>query len=1096
MTLQFNKFKEAINRCFEEQEKVGEKKALNEDTIDSLTDEFLKDYKEEDFIKFCDVKKLTRTECMWVWAELRRRGHLKESKLYEFVSVDLSGCINGDEVYRIDVDGFPEKDIKGKIINAIDDKNVLVRWFEGGVLSKPVKIAKEDLVLVSKVKESKLKANETLLEKTKLVEAEGLNNYLLLRRPRFYSRTSLRIKVWIEEFLKRTDIKKNPDGSYDVEGDVSCFDLGSKLPVKFGKVGGDFYCGYNKLISLEGAPKEVGGYFNCSGNRITSLKGGPKEVGRDFYCYSNKLTSLEGAPKEVGGDFYCRPNPRKFTEEEVRAVSNVGGNVKTLEEEGLTEKEVSEKIVKLPDGKYQVQSEKGKNMGTYGTNRGNKDLLEKTKLVEEESNDEDNKDNLVGPSELEDPVIEDITSGIEDPDVEKPIPSLGEEKEYLGSRNQDEYFYLKTKYTVEGAIDNLLLVDASDLVLLDAKKDNIDISNPINFILEVITKENMTLVSVDIIQKYIILPLEKKEKEEKEEQTVEEEVPEDITPKEEDLNAIRSPEAPLIKEQPSFEAVYKESMSKYLNENSPGQITRWATMSTEDVMKELKAGLETIKGGGMLEPLARSIVSSPGLLRIMAEYYTAKRKSSTRESTNEKIKSKLTDESSLKENMGGREEVSKDEEEKISAYFAKMRKDGLSSSDALMATGEQFDVSWGVICKLVGLPESKSWEKARKEKSSNESANEKIKSKQMDESSDDYTDRDKAEQIIVRHRNLAGKDSHISELDYNPDGFWFVRFTDGSSDEYGVAELEDFDLAESKIKEKKVCVSWKRDDDKRESKWFDNREAAEDYASQLKKEYGYDAKIDESKIREGFIGKAVVYQGEVSKFKEQLGRIISHEESGNFTIEFKDGRVTEVPAKDFRMVGEPKINEMGEELLATRKKGAGMQGLITHLNKAVQAKDFRMVGESKINEMEVSTEDLKKIIGDDKFKKLFKDGHPSAWVTQKIGEFDVEWNPTAGKFFIGWRHRGTSESYGQEIDYSSFADEKGLTGKQKELFVKYMETRWPKSGPKYDRSYAATWLERFRREEEYVYSDGEGRAILKNIDKEKYGKIKESLFAI
>ena len=44
----------------------------------------------------------------------------------------------------------------------------------------------------------------------------------------------------------------------------------------------------------------------------------------DFDCHDNRLTSLEGAPRRVGGDFNCRSNPVKFTEEQVRAVCNVG----------------------------------------------------------------------------------------------------------------------------------------------------------------------------------------------------------------------------------------------------------------------------------------------------------------------------------------------------------------------------------------------------------------------------------------------------------------------------------------------------------------------------------------------------------------------------------------------------------------------------------------------------------------------------------------------------------------------------------------------------------------------------------------------------
>lgn len=41
----------------------------------------------------------------------------------------------------------------------------------------------------------------------------------------------------------------------------------------------------------------------------------------------NQLTSLEGAPKEVEGLFICSNNSVEFTEEQVREVCNVKGNV-------------------------------------------------------------------------------------------------------------------------------------------------------------------------------------------------------------------------------------------------------------------------------------------------------------------------------------------------------------------------------------------------------------------------------------------------------------------------------------------------------------------------------------------------------------------------------------------------------------------------------------------------------------------------------------------------------------------------------------------------------------------------------------------------
>lgn len=120
------------------------------------------------------------------------------------------------------------------------------------------------------------------------------------------------------------------NGRLDVSGDVGLSNRGlTKLPFKFGKVGGHFFCRYNKLVSLEGAPLEVGGSFICSknelkslehaplkvggncyfsGNKLTSLKGAPLEVGGNFSCRNNCLTSLEGAPKHVGGGFYCNDN--------------------------------------------------------------------------------------------------------------------------------------------------------------------------------------------------------------------------------------------------------------------------------------------------------------------------------------------------------------------------------------------------------------------------------------------------------------------------------------------------------------------------------------------------------------------------------------------------------------------------------------------------------------------------------------------------------------------------------------------------------------------------------------------------------------------
>jgi len=135
---------------------------------------------------------------------------------------------------------------------------------------------------------------------------------------------------WVEDFLflKRKDIKKNSDGSYDVDGDVNLVNLKLvKLPLKFNHVSGYFWCDNNHLTSLEGAPETVGGSFWCHNNQFTTLEGAPKTVGGGFWCHNNQFTTLEGAPKTVGGNFWCDNNQKKFTEAEVRAVSDVKGYI-------------------------------------------------------------------------------------------------------------------------------------------------------------------------------------------------------------------------------------------------------------------------------------------------------------------------------------------------------------------------------------------------------------------------------------------------------------------------------------------------------------------------------------------------------------------------------------------------------------------------------------------------------------------------------------------------------------------------------------------------------------------------------------------------
>ena len=118
------------------------------------------------------------------------------------------------------------------------------------------------------------------------------------------------------------------------------------------EIDGKFDCSGNNLTSLEGAPEIVKGDFNCVVNYLTSLEGAPEIVKGDFDCTDNKLTSLKGAPEKVYGWFYCGKNSKKFTDEDVRKVSDVKGEIIV---ESLNEEEYKDFFNKLLK-KYDVKS--------------------------------------------------------------------------------------------------------------------------------------------------------------------------------------------------------------------------------------------------------------------------------------------------------------------------------------------------------------------------------------------------------------------------------------------------------------------------------------------------------------------------------------------------------------------------------------------------------------------------------------------------------------------------------------------------------------------------------------------------------------------
>ena len=101
-------------------------------------------------------------------------------------------------------------------------------------------------------------------------------------------------------------------GRLNVNGDVKISDTKlKKLPLKFGKVSGNFHCHLNRLTTLQGVPYSVGGDFNCSNNKLKSLKHASKLVGGDFFCQENTLEKLNGVPTIINGNFNCFLNNLK-----------------------------------------------------------------------------------------------------------------------------------------------------------------------------------------------------------------------------------------------------------------------------------------------------------------------------------------------------------------------------------------------------------------------------------------------------------------------------------------------------------------------------------------------------------------------------------------------------------------------------------------------------------------------------------------------------------------------------------------------------------------------------------------------------------------
>jgi len=121
----------------------------------------------------------------------------------------------------------------------------------------------------------------------------------------------------IDSICKKYDIKNytiNSDGTIDVDGNVyfhpknPSYSKLTKLPLKFGKVSGNFLCNFNQLITLEFCPQSIGGDFSCYSNQLTSLEFCPQSVGGYVNFQNNKLKDLYGFPEFFYNDIYHHSN--------------------------------------------------------------------------------------------------------------------------------------------------------------------------------------------------------------------------------------------------------------------------------------------------------------------------------------------------------------------------------------------------------------------------------------------------------------------------------------------------------------------------------------------------------------------------------------------------------------------------------------------------------------------------------------------------------------------------------------------------------------------------------------------------------------------
>jgi hypothetical protein len=124
----------------------------------------------------------------------------------------------------------------------------------------------------------------------------------------------------LQLFLER---RGNPP--YEITDDLDLSESDIKSLGNLTSVGGDLYLWKSKIESL-GNLTSVGGDLNLYKSEIKSL-GNLTSVGDDLNLRGSEIESL-GNLTSVGGNLYLNgPLSKKYTEEEIRSMVEVGGEV-------------------------------------------------------------------------------------------------------------------------------------------------------------------------------------------------------------------------------------------------------------------------------------------------------------------------------------------------------------------------------------------------------------------------------------------------------------------------------------------------------------------------------------------------------------------------------------------------------------------------------------------------------------------------------------------------------------------------------------------------------------------------------------------------